>query len=59
MEAFWTILGGFGRFRRGLKNNTKLKPKLNAKKRDKFSWCCGVGGMAVGSGRGKCRPEID
>ena len=34
LEAFWAILGGFGRFGRGLKNNKNSKPKLNAKKKE-------------------------
>ena len=34
LEAFWAILGGFGRFGRGVKNNKNSKPKLNAKKRE-------------------------
>ena len=34
LEVFWAILGGFGRFGRGLKNDKNLKPKLNAKKKE-------------------------
>ena len=52
-------MGGFGRFARGLKKNKKSKPKLKVKKEGKFTWWGGAGGMAVGSGRGKCRPEIE
>ena len=53
LDAFGAILGGFGRFGRGLKKNQVSKPKLNAKRERKFGWCCGVGGMAVGPGREK------
>ena len=44
LEAFWAIFGGLGRLGRGLKKNTKLKPKLNAKKREN---CAGPAGSAA------------
>ena len=34
LKAFCAILGGFGRFGRGVKNNKNSKPKLNAKKKE-------------------------
>ena len=34
LEVFWAILGGFGRFGRGVKNNKNSKPKLNATKKE-------------------------
>ena len=44
------ILGGSGRFGRGLKKNTKLKPKLNAKKRERVERR-GAGGAGLAAWR--------
>ena len=44
LEAFWAILGGFGRFGRGVKNNKNSKPKLNATKKEN---CAGAAGSAA------------
>ena len=43
LEAFWAILGGFGRFGRGVKNNKNSKPKLNATKKENSAKPAGLG----------------
>ena len=59
LDAFGAILGGFGWFGRGVKTKKNSKPKMNAKKKENSAQGGGVGGRAVGSGKGKCRPETE
>ena len=49
LEAFWAILGGFGRFGRGVKKKIKFEAEVESDKEGKFRETRGAGGMAVGS----------